>query len=118
MGSALIGRVCCIESCLGVTMRVLRSLVRRSKSLLHGEVENSALSEEIQFHLERQTEENIARGMPPMQARSAAIAMTSMVAGNHISAQFARKLSSERGKGKGEPASCLMRLGPTHCIKY
>ena len=55
-------------------MRVLLGLLRRSKSLLHREVENSALSEEIQFHLERQTEENIARGMPPMQARSAAMA--------------------------------------------
>jgi macrolide transport system ATP-binding/permease protein len=55
-------------------MRVFRGLVRRWKSLLHREVENSALSEEIQFHIERQIEENIARGMTPMRARSAAMA--------------------------------------------
>jgi macrolide transport system ATP-binding/permease protein len=62
-------------------MRLLRSLLRRSKSLLHGDVENSALSEEIQFHLERATEENIARGMLPMQARGAAMADFGSVAG-------------------------------------
>ena len=74
MGAALIRRWRCVESYLEATMRALRGLLRRLKSLLHREVENSDLGEELRFHLERQIEENIARGMPPMQARRAAMA--------------------------------------------
>src|ERR1700682_3866261 len=44
----------------------LRTLLRR------GRVEQE-LDKELRFHLDRQTEENIAAGMPPEQARYAAV---------------------------------------------
>ena len=53
-------------------MRLVHSLLRRLRSLLEKDSTNAELGEELQFHLERQTEENIARGMPPDEARSAA----------------------------------------------
>jgi predicted permease len=55
-------------------LRFLHSLLRRWQSLREREAANLALREELQFHLERETEENIARGMPPEQARRAASA--------------------------------------------
>jgi predicted permease len=53
-------------------MRLLNSLRRRLQSFLHKDAGNFALSEELQFHLEQLTEENIAHGMPPLEARRAA----------------------------------------------
>jgi predicted permease len=53
-------------------MRSLQSLFRRLQSLFHKESSNIALNEELQFHLERQTEENITAGMSPAQARASA----------------------------------------------
>ena len=53
-------------------MRFLQSLYRRWRSLRAKDTSNLALREELQFHLERETEENIARGMSPEQARNAA----------------------------------------------
>jgi putative ABC transport system permease protein len=53
-------------------MRFLRSLLIRFRSSRDKETKNVELSEELQFHLERQTEENIARGMSPEDARAAA----------------------------------------------
>jgi hypothetical protein len=53
-------------------MRLLQSLLRRWRSFLEEDSSNVELSEELQFHLERQTEENIASGMSPEQARAAA----------------------------------------------
>ena len=53
-------------------LRFLHSLLRRWRSLRAREAANLALREELQFHLERETEENIARGMSPAQARRAA----------------------------------------------
>ena len=55
-------------------MRFLQSLFRRWQSLRAKDTSNLALREELQFHLERETEENIARGMSPEQARHAASA--------------------------------------------
>jgi predicted permease len=58
-------------------MRALRRLTARltRRDLLDGE-----LSEEMQFHLERQTQENIRRGMEPEAARRAARAAFGSVA--------------------------------------
>ena len=53
-------------------MRSLQSLLRRLRSLLEKDSRNAELSEELRFHLERQTEENIANGMNPGQARAEA----------------------------------------------
>ena len=53
-------------------LRFLHSLLRRWQSLREREASNVALGEELQFHLKRETEENIARGMTPAQARRAA----------------------------------------------
>jgi putative ABC transport system permease protein len=56
----------------GVDMRFIHSLRRRLLSLWKKDASNVQLSEELQFHLERQTEANIANGMSPEEARSAA----------------------------------------------
>ena len=53
-------------------MRFFHSLRRRLRSLFEGDASNAALREELQFHLQRQTEENIARGMPVKEAEQAA----------------------------------------------
>ncbi len=53
-------------------MRSLQSLLRRWRSLRAKDASNLALREELQFHLDREMEENIARGMSPEQARNAA----------------------------------------------
>ena len=44
-------------------MRFSNSLLRRWRSLREKEANNLALREELQFHLDRQTDENIANGM-------------------------------------------------------
>jgi predicted permease len=56
----------------GVDMRFIDSLRRRFLSFWKRDASNVQLSEELQFHLERQTEANIANGMSPEEARSAA----------------------------------------------
>ena len=53
-------------------MRLLHSLLRRLRSFFRKDETNVELSEELQFHLARQTEENIALGMSPEQARTEA----------------------------------------------
>jgi len=73
MGSAVSGRPSRPENRLnGVNMRLFQSLRRRLRSFLKKDSSNAQLSEELQFHLERQTEENIVHGMPPEEARWAA----------------------------------------------
>jgi predicted permease len=53
-------------------MRLVQSLRRRLASFWGKDASNVQLSEELQFHLERQTEANIANGMSPEEARSTA----------------------------------------------
>jgi predicted permease len=73
VGTAVNSRSGRFESCLnGVDMRLFHSLRRRLRSFLEKDSSNVQLSEELQFHLERQTETNIASGMSPEEARSAA----------------------------------------------
>jgi hypothetical protein len=55
-----------------ISMRFFHSLLRRLRSLRERDSSNVALSEELEFHLERQTEENIASGMSPEEAQRAA----------------------------------------------
>ena len=62
-------------------MRLLQSLLRRWRSFRSKDASDAALSEELRFHLERQTEENIAMGMSPIEARKAAQAEFGSVAG-------------------------------------
>jgi predicted permease len=53
-------------------MRLIDSLRRRLRSLLHRDTSNSELSDELRFHLEALVERNTAQGMSPQQARHAA----------------------------------------------
>ena len=53
-------------------MRAIRSLLRRFQSVMEKERSNVELGEELRFHVERETAENIARGMPCEQAEAAA----------------------------------------------
>ncbi len=53
-------------------MRLFQSLLIRFRSSRNKESNNVGLNEELQFHLDRQTEENIASGMSPEKARAAA----------------------------------------------
>lgn len=48
---------------------MLRTFWRRLKSLLRISQLERDMNEELRFHLERQTEENIGRGMDPEAAR-------------------------------------------------
>jgi predicted permease len=61
-------------------LRFLHSLLRRWQSLRQREAANLALREELQFHLERETEDNIARGMTAEQARREARAAFGSIA--------------------------------------
>src|SRR5215471_3085523 len=51
----------------------LKELAHYLSSILRRSHEEQELSEELQFHLERQTEQNLAAGMPPEEARYAAL---------------------------------------------
>lgn len=53
-------------------MRSFQSLLVRFRSSRDREAKNLELNEELRFHLERQTEENIASGMSPEKARTSA----------------------------------------------
>ena len=54
-------------------MRFLKIVSHRIRSLFGKSAVEQELDRELQFHLERQTAENIAAGMTPKEARSAAI---------------------------------------------
>jgi putative ABC transport system permease protein len=54
-------------------MNWLAVLRLRLRSLFRGAAADRELDEELQFHLERQVEQNIERGMPPPEARTAAL---------------------------------------------
>src|SRR5262245_11221258 len=53
-------------------MRWVESLLIRMRSLFTREASNSAVEEELEFHLEQAIAQNIARGMSPQAARAAA----------------------------------------------
>src|SRR5215475_13458390 len=54
-------------------MAMLRKLRLRLRALFFKSKMEDELQAELQFHIERETEENILRGMTPEEARSAAI---------------------------------------------
>jgi predicted permease len=54
-------------------MQWLNAIVNSVRSLLGRKREEAALGEELQFHVERQTEQNVAGGMAPEEARYAAL---------------------------------------------
>jgi predicted permease len=54
-------------------VRHLKELLRSIRSLFRRRREEQQLDEELQFHLERQIEQNRAAGMPPEEARYAAL---------------------------------------------
>jgi putative ABC transport system permease protein len=54
-------------------MRWLKELLRSVRSIFRRGREEQQLSEELQFHLERQIEQNLAAGMAPEEARYAAL---------------------------------------------
>jgi predicted permease len=51
----------------------LSSLLRRWRALTHKQQLDNELDEELQFHLEREVEQNIKSGMTPAEARNAAL---------------------------------------------
>lgn len=55
-----------------MTMRAIQSLLIRIRSLLSRESRNADLSAELEFHLAREIEANIGRGMSPEDAAAAA----------------------------------------------
>jgi hypothetical protein len=46
--------------------------IAKIRALLRGNLRNTDMAEEMRLHLELQTEQNIARGMAPDEARYAA----------------------------------------------
>jgi predicted permease len=50
-----------------------RGLARRLRALLHKAEMEREMDEELRFHLDKETERNVARGMSPAQARRAAL---------------------------------------------
>src|SRR5262245_25107490 len=54
-------------------MRRLRIIALRLRSLRRGADPDRELDEELRYHVERQTEEHIARGMSPSEARTRAL---------------------------------------------
>jgi len=54
-------------------VRRLKELLRSVRSLFRRRQEEQQLHDELQFHLERQIDENLAAGMPPEEARYAAL---------------------------------------------
>jgi hypothetical protein len=57
----------------GEVVRTLKELWPSIRSLFRRRQEEQQLNEELQFHLERQIEQNLAAGMPPEEARYAAL---------------------------------------------
>src|SRR5688572_25961239 len=53
--------------------RWLRRIALRVRSIVMGTRVDRELDEEIQFHVDRQIDDNVARGMSPAQARAAAL---------------------------------------------
>ena len=66
-------------------MRLIDSLRRRLRSLLHRDTSNIELNDELRFHLEALIERNIAQGMSPKQARAAAHAEFGEPRGSQLS---------------------------------
>jgi predicted permease len=54
-------------------VRHLKEVLRSIRSLFRRRREEQQLNEELQFHLQRQIEQNLAAGMPPEEARYAAL---------------------------------------------
>jgi predicted permease len=54
-------------------MRWMTTIPLRLRSLFRGNRADTELDEELRFHLERQMEQSVARGMTPRQARDAAL---------------------------------------------
>jgi hypothetical protein len=57
----------------GEVVRTLKALQLSIRSLFRRRQEEQQLDEELQFHLQRQIEQNLARGMPPEEARYTAL---------------------------------------------
>lgn len=53
-------------------MAGLRFLLRRFRALLHPQRVHDEIAEELSFHIDRRTEDNIRSGMPPEQAKQEA----------------------------------------------
>src|SRR5687768_12246432 len=54
-------------------MSALKGFAARMRALLHRDIAEADLDDEIRFHIEHETEENIRRGMSPVDARRAAL---------------------------------------------
>ncbi|MFL5582061.1 MAG: ADOP family duplicated permease [Gemmatimonadaceae bacterium] len=54
-------------------MRTLKGIAAQLRAIVRGRAADAELDEEIRFHLELETEKNIASGMPPDEARRRAL---------------------------------------------
>jgi hypothetical protein len=54
-------------------IRTSKDVQHSIRSLFRRRQEEQQLHDELQFHLERQIEQNLAAGMPPQEARYAAL---------------------------------------------
>ena len=85
---------------MGVEVRLLGKLRLRLRSLLRrGEVERE-LDEELRFHLEQLIEENLAAGMAPGEARTAALRTLGGVAQVQEACRDTRRMNAIEDLGK------------------
>ncbi len=79
----------------------LSSLLRRWRALTHKQQLDTELDEELQFHLERDVEQNIKSGMTPAEARNAALKAFGGVDQSKEECRDARGVASTRAYSSG-----------------
>ncbi len=84
-------------------MRLMQSIAHWLRSLFRENAVEQELSEEVRFHLERQIEESVASGMPPDEARRAALREFGGV---------------EQMKEECRDARRALRIRPTVALRY
>jgi predicted permease len=92
-------------------MRLLSEVLERVRSLLGRSREARELAEEIRFHVERETEKNVARGLSPAEARRAA-----HVAFGGVE-RWTEAWRDERGVAGVERAAREVRLGIRRLVR-
>jgi putative ABC transport system permease protein len=95
-------------------MSLLRMLRLRLRALFQRDAIERELSEELQFHIDMQTEENLRAGMPPEEARRQAVLRFGGVEGHKEASRKAQGLDL-----MGLRASWLdLKLGLRMLVKY
>src|SRR5215218_6166520 len=81
-------------------MRIIHQITARSRELVRGRRVDSELAEELRFHVDRQTEANIAAGMSPAEARRAARLLFGSVDAHTEASREARSGAGVRQLGR------------------